>query len=145
MTEAEFWEKINKTENCWLWTGIINSKGYGSLRFGSTPQRSTFAHVVSWKLKYGQYPPWFQVLHKCDVPNCVNPEHLFLGTISDNVRDAVTKKRHSETSKTHCIHGHEFTPENTIIRKRRSTGRLRRDCRTCLNQRTREWQKRNNL
>jgi len=142
VTESQFWENVHKTDTCWLWTGTVNRDGYGCLRFGDhPPQVSTHAHVVSWKLKYGEYPRWLQVLHKCDVPNCINPEHLFLGTISDNVRDSVAKKRHSESRKTECKHGHAFTPENTIIHTR-SDGRKRRECRHCTNKRTREWQKR---
>lgn len=141
MTERDFWERVNKSEGCWLWTGHFNRQGYGHLRFGPTPQKSTHAHRVSWTLARGPVPPGLQVLHECDVPACVNPEHLFLGTISDNVRDSVQKKRHSESRKTYCKHGHEFTPANTIVRIR-ANGRKRRDCRTCLNKRTREWQKR---
>ena len=138
MTEAEFWMKVEKSDGCWLWHGSVNQHGYGHLRFA---QKSTHAHRVSWLLVRGPIPPNLQVLHKCDVPACVNPDHLFLGSISDNVQDSVAKKRHSESRKTACKHGHEFTPANTIIRIK-PNGRTRRDCRTCLNKRTREWQKR---
>ena len=84
-----FWSKVNKTEGCWLWTGGKNY-GYGQFWDGRKPQQ---AHRISWGIHCGPIPDGLWVLHRCDVPSCVNPAHLFLGTHTDNMRDAATKGR----------------------------------------------------
>ena len=77
---------------CWLRIGREGRDGYGRFYF----QRTTrLAHRVSWMLSRGEIPPGLCVLHKCDVPLCVNPEHLFLGTLKDNTHDMWRKGRHS--------------------------------------------------
>ena len=87
-----FFEKVNKREGCWIWTGSVIKKDhpYGRLWYKN---RKFLAHRISWVLHYGEIPKGMWVLHKCDNPLCVNPDHLFLGTRSDNVRDAVKKGR----------------------------------------------------
>lgn len=80
------------TTGCWLWTGTLQSKGYGLL---STTRRAgpLLAHRIAWLLLRGPIPPGGQVLHSCDVPCCVNPGHLFIGSASDNTADMVRKGR----------------------------------------------------
>lgn len=85
-----FWAKVSKTDSCWLWTAAKTTKGYGSLTLFHKPHR---AHQVSWKLHFGDIPRGLFVCHKCDVKTCINPDHLFLGTNGDNVRDAASKNR----------------------------------------------------
>lgn len=86
-----FNEKVVKTENgCWEWQGRKNANGYGIFTVGHTEK--VLAHRMAWKLAYG-YMPELHCLHKCDNPGCVNPEHLFLGTQSDNMRDMWDKGR----------------------------------------------------
>lgn len=89
-TMSDFWAKVNKTGNCWLWTGFVNEDGYGVSYLKCV--RNT-CHRIAWILTNGPIPPKMSVLHKCDIRNCVNPEHLFLGTQKDNVQDMKLKKR----------------------------------------------------
>lgn len=88
-----FWKAVEKTETCWLWRGARKTFGYGVIGSGGNDSTSLHAHRVSWEIHHGQIPNGLQVLHRCDVPACVNPDHLFLGTQGDNMRDAVAKGR----------------------------------------------------
>lgn len=85
-----FWGKVKKGKTCWEWSGAKIPKGYGQLGFLG---KHTYAHRVSWELCFGKIPQGLCVLHKCDNPPCVNPKHLFLGTIADNNRDMFRKNR----------------------------------------------------
>ena len=123
-----FWAKVCKTNGCWTWTASKNPHGYGQIRLSG---KLTLAHRVSWTIHNGVIPEGLFVLHICDNPPCVRPDHLFLGTQKDNIRDAVAKKRHSMLPKTHCIRGHDLNGPN-IYRYNR-----RRQCRLCYNLRRR--------
>lgn len=86
---ARFWAFVHKTKTCWLWRGST-VKGYG--QFTVSPQLKTTAHRVSWVWHFGRrIPAGLVIMHTCDVPRCVRPAHLRLGTQGDNVRDASTK------------------------------------------------------
>lgn len=76
---------------CWYWTGGIDSSGYG--RCARSRYGEVRAHRLAWRLWYGAPPADLKVLHRCDVRSCVNPDHLFLGTQADNVRDMNEKGR----------------------------------------------------
>jgi hypothetical protein len=85
-----FWSRVNKTETCWLWTGSKVKGGYGQLELQGKRQ---LAHIVSYRLANADYDKAKCVCHKCDIPSCVNPEHLFLATQSENMKDCVAKGR----------------------------------------------------
>lgn len=82
-----FYEKVNKTDSCWLWTGYLN-KGYGYIhvRLGKG-KRPRPAYRVVWELENGDIPEGLHVRHKCKNKHCVNPEHLELGTAKENAKD----------------------------------------------------------
>ena len=91
-----FWSKVDKngSNGCWIWKAGDNGDGYGKFYIhveSGYPQR--YAHHVSWVLAYGDIPDGLWVLHKCDTPACIRPEHLFLGTQTDNMQDAAQKGR----------------------------------------------------
>lgn len=93
---TRFWSKVNKTADCWLWFGNSDEHGYGRIGMGSKKdksKKSVLAHRYSWELAKGEIPKGLFVLHKCDTPACVNPDHLFLGTQRTNVADMVQKNR----------------------------------------------------
>jgi HNH endonuclease len=75
---------------CFLWTGAQHRQGYGSI---SVRGKTQLAHRISWQFYCGEIPDGIKVLHKCDNPPCVNPDHLFLGTQSDNMSDCGKKGR----------------------------------------------------
>lgn len=87
-----FWEKVQKTEGCWLWTASCDGAGYGQLSTGQG-RKIEKASRISWRLHFGEIPAGMNVLHRCDNPPCVRPDHLFLGTKKDNSQDMVAKGR----------------------------------------------------
>lgn len=115
---------------CWLWTGAVNYKGYGRLSHKLKPVN---AQRISWFLRHGVMPPRrIDVCHQCDTPQCVNPDHLFLGTRKDNMQDMVSKGRRiypigqgkdwskirktkNPLKRTHCVHGHLLSGTNLYI------------------------------
>lgn len=94
--ERRFWSKVDikNDEECWNWQAGIQGKGYGS--FGIRRGRTQLAHRVAYFLKKGPIPVGLVVMHKCDNRLCCNPNHLKLGTIADNNRDAVAKGRNAK-------------------------------------------------
>jgi hypothetical protein len=97
-----FWDKVDKRgeDECWLWTGAFYVQGYGKLYAGRNAKGSTIfyrAHRVSWELANGRSAPdGLYVLHSCDNPPCVNPQHLRVGTGTENIGDRTDRKRGKE-------------------------------------------------
>lgn len=81
---------FKKCNGCWIWNGSLNWAGYGTFRYGSSTTR---AHRTSFELYICSIPEELNVLHTCDNPSCVNPEHLWLGTQADNAEDREEKQR----------------------------------------------------
>ena len=92
--EVRFWRFVAKSEGCWLWTGANTGSPmkYGRIGDG-TGKGALKAHRASWLIHFGAIPNGLWVLHKCDNPLCVRPDHLFLGTRADNMKDAFDKGR----------------------------------------------------
>ena len=91
MTDQErFWQKVQKTDTCWLWTAGCNKDGYGRFWWkGRTRSASQF----SYEQERGSLPAGTRPCHTCDTPCCVRPSHLFAGTQQENIQDAIRKGR----------------------------------------------------
>lgn len=85
-----FFDKVDKTDGCWEWTAYKNKKGYGQFFFNNA---IIGAHRVSLILAGQTIPSGCHVLHQCNNPSCVNPEHLYIGTNDDNVADKMRENR----------------------------------------------------
>jgi hypothetical protein len=92
-----FWENVERSDGCWVWKLCKSRFGYGLVRIGGSHgdgrRRMSAAHRVAWMLTAGPIPPKLCVLHRCDNPPCVRPDHLFLGTQRDNTQDMIRKGR----------------------------------------------------
>lgn len=89
--QERFWSLVEKTDGCWAWKGYTQEGRYG--HFMVTPGHRQGAHRVAWQIAYGAIPDGLHVCHRCDNPSCVRPDHLFLGTHRDNMRDMVARGR----------------------------------------------------
>lgn len=90
LIDDRFWAKVVKTDTCWLWAGYVMPNGYGQVR---REGKAYLCHRWAWKITYGHLPDNKVVAHVCDVRNCVNPDHLWLGTQEDNLLDMYRKGR----------------------------------------------------
>ena len=121
-----FWEKVDRGGGpaaCWTWGASCDPKGYGQFNQGNHVCEG--AHIIAWELTHGPIPAGLCVLHRCDNPPCVNPAHLFLGTIADNNADMMAKGRHARGSG----HGNARLTEDGVMSARamRREGRLYRE------------------
>jgi hypothetical protein len=113
-------------DGCWIWTGSRFENGYGVF---ALKRKQRGAHRIAYEYFVGPVPDGLELDHTCRVRHCVNPEHLEPVTHAENMA------RGRWAQATHCIHGHEFTPENTRWRARGNG----RDCRTCVRARNRRY------
>jgi hypothetical protein len=130
-----FWQRVSKDDEtgCWIWAGATRGSKHKYGCFYSQG-KTVSAHRFSYQIHHGNIPAGGDkrgmcICHRCDNPLCVNPEHLFIGTHRQNMRDKADKGRHHNAAKTHCPNGHKYSDENTYITK---TGL--RHCKTCHRQ-----------
>lgn len=124
--EKVFRKHVKKTSTCWKWVSTKSRGGYGKLKKNDV---TWLAHRFVWTIINGPIPHKYVVCHRCDNPSCVRPSHLFLGTHSDNTRDAVKKGRHGQmvtkNTRTHCRSGkHQWVMGQS-------------ECRECYNEKAR--------
>ena len=121
--EERFWKFCSKfgknlridLGECWSWNGSKNKAGYGQISVNCKP---LLAHRVSWEMHFGAIPRGLQVLHKCDNPECCRPDHLFLGTHAENMRDMFSKGRRKTVALSGSRHGMTKLKEHDVRRIR---------------------------
>jgi hypothetical protein len=109
-----FWSHVEKSDGCWNWTASVASHGYGNAWDGVTVLT---AHKLSWRIHFGAVPDGSVIMHTCDNPKCVRPDHLLIGTHVDNMRDMARKGRRRG-----CRYRRLTTEERLRIRELRARG-----------------------
>lgn len=121
MLPDRFWEKVDRSGDCWLWTGSLTRDGYGNLTLRGKVRR---AHRVSYEDAKGAIPEGLELDHVCRERRCVRPDHLEPVTHAENMRRSEMASRFG--AKTHCPSGHAYDEANTFRCKRGF-----RQCRAC--------------
>lgn len=116
-TPADFWERVDKSDGCWLWRGGVCSNGYGRFRYRG---EYVSAHRFAYADAVGPIPEGAAICHRCDTPLCCRPGHLFPGTTVENQADKVEKRRHARGAR----HGRAKLDEAAVaaIRERLGAG-----------------------
>jgi hypothetical protein len=132
---SRFWKYVRKTDSCWEWIGAKFPRGYGSIKINGKTRHAT---QVCWELMRGPILGGMWVLHRCDNPPCVNPEHLYLGTAADNGRDraerspyrgeksATAKLTQGEVDEIRRLHSHGMDVRNISRRFRMGFSQIHR-------------------
>lgn len=120
--EKRFWEKVDKTDTCWLWIGYVSRNGYGQFTISG---KHYYAHRVAYELETGPIPEGLQIDHLCRVRSCVNPSHLEPVTARENTLRGEGPAA-KEALRTHCPYGHEYAGENLYF-----TPKGYRQCKKC--------------
>ena len=122
-----FWEKVDKSGECWNWMGSTTNLGYAEFYFNAT---KTPAHRFAYEDRVGPIPDGYLMDHLCRTPSCVNPDHLEAVTHRENVLRGTSPAAEC-ARKTHCKRGHPFAADNLLY----SGGQ--RHCRACMRERKR--------
>lgn len=142
--EKFFWSRVDQSsDGCWPWLGRVTGRGYGTIKIGEFG-KEILAHRASWMISsHMEIPDGLQICHACDNPICVRPTHLFVGTQSQNIQDAIEKGRFKlganlpdRSAITHCRQGHAYDEQNTGY-SHNSDGSTHRYCRACHRERAR--------
>ena len=114
-----FWPKVDMSGDCWLWTGALDTDGYGVFRYDG--KRQGHAHRFAYEQAYGPISDSrLFACHICDTPRCCRPTHLFLGTVADNSADMSRKGRAAQGER----HGSALHPETIVKGERHGMSRL---------------------
>jgi len=111
--EIRFWAKVNKTKNCWLWFGKTTPTGYGQIQVGSrtdNTRKLVYVHRLSYEMEIGSIPKGLTIDHKCRVRNCVNPVHLRVMTLNDNLKSSPGYVGNKKL----CNYGHNLDGLNNV-------------------------------
>lgn len=137
--QERFWPKVDKNAEggCWEWTASVMAAGYGQINLGRRGDGIGYAHRLAYEWLVGPIPPDLVIDHVCRNRRCVNPAHLEVVTERENILRGAGGSA-INALKTHCVNGHEFTPENTYVYS--MTGA--RSCRECARARDRRRQPR---
>jgi hypothetical protein len=119
--EDRFWAYVDKSGDCWEWTGYRDTNGYGRLNVKNRP---LLAHRLSWEFSRGKITPKEYVCHRCDNPRCVNPDHLFIGDQQDNMDDKMAKGRHNYGVSLGEKHGCAKLNSDQVLAIRAATGTI---------------------
>ncbi len=129
---TRFWEKVERTGGCWLWTGGRSTKGYA---YAWNGERVVLAHRMAYEMVAGPIPDGLQLDHVaergCTNKHCVNPAHLEPVTLQENLRRGT--RNNGQAAKTHCKRGHPFSEANTHRTAKQ------RHCRQCARDRQRAY------
>lgn len=121
-----FWDRVLKSGGCWFWTGPTRN-GYGVISPGNSERK---VHRYVWAMEHGPIPRGMVIMHQCDEPLCVNPDHLMMGTQYDNILDCIRKGRKFRgLLAQRCPRGH---------RRVQRPGKTRGQCLVCHAERTRK-------
>jgi HNH endonuclease len=132
---SRFWNKVEKTATCWLWTGDVSTYGYAQFHLGSRAKRITVkGHRLSYEMFLGPITEGMTLDHKCRVRRCVNPAHLEPVSARENVRRGLSIPAQNARKRV-CQHGHPFNGLNTKWRKNPPG----RDCKACDAERQRRY------